>query len=219
MIPPPARPETDPRAIGVPRIVSRGFHKLQHALHEFEIDPAGMTCVDLGASVGGFTQCLLAFGAAHVTALDTARGVLDYLVRRDEHVTVLERTNALHAEATTAAGLVVVDLGWTPQRLALPAARRWLAPGGRIVSLIKPHYEAKAEHVLGDDDAHQITQRTLDEVGGLGFEMLGLARSPIAGSRRRGSSAGKGGGNAEWLALFGDDPRAQPGAADAQPDS
>jgi len=200
MIPPPAD-ANDATPLGVARVVSRGFYKLQHALHEFGIDAESLACTDLGASVGGFSQCLLACGARRVVAVDTAKGILDYAVRRDDRVCVLERTNALHVEPDERVNLVVMDLGWTPQRLALPAAAKWLDEDGRIVSLIKPHYES-GEHLTGEKQSEKIVQETVDAVAALGFVCLGLTRSPIAGSRRKGKIAGVGTGNVEWLGLF-----------------
>ena len=200
MIPPPAD-ATDPTPLGVSRVVSRGLYKLQHALHEFRTDVDGLACADLGASVGGFSQCLLACGARSVVAVDTAKGILDYAVRRDDRVRVLERANALHVEPDERVDLVVMDLGWTPQRLAFPAAAKWLDKNGRIVSLIKPHYES-GEHLTGQDEAERIVQETIDAVASLGFACKGLTRSPIAGSRRKGKSAKAGTGNIEWLGLF-----------------
>ncbi len=212
MIPPPADPaNTTP--LGVARVVSRGFYKLQHALHTFEVDVEGLACADLGASVGGFSQCLLACGAARVVSVDTAKGILDYAVRRDDRVTAIERANALHLEPDARVDLAVMDLGWTPQRLALPAAAKWLNDSGRIVSLIKPHYES-GEHLTSEDDAEQIVQQTIYAVAALGFMCTGLTKSPIAGSRRKGKSAKAGTGNAEWLGLFEFDQagaEAQPG--------
>lgn len=200
MIPPPAD-ATDATPLGVARVVSRGLYKLQHALHEFRTDVDGLACADLGASVGGFSQCLLACGARSVVAVDTAKGILDYAVRRDDRVRVLERANALHVEPEERVDLVVMDLGWTPQRLALPAAAKWIDKNGRIVSLIKPHYES-GEHLTSEEEAKRIVQRTVEVVATLGFVCHGLSKSPIAGSRRKGKSAKAGTGNIEWLGLF-----------------
>jgi len=200
MIPPPADP-AHAAPLGVARVVSRGFYKLQHALHQFGVDPQGLAAADLGASVGGFSQCLLACGASAVHCVDTARGILDYAVRRDDRVIPLERANALHIEPPARVDLVVIDLGWTPQKLALPAAARWLREGGQIISLIKPHYES-GEHLTSEPDAQRITKQTIDAVAEMGFACHALCRSPIVGSRRRGRSAQAGTGNAEWLGLF-----------------
>jgi len=191
---------------------SRGGLKLDCALQAAGIKPAGMTAADLGCSTGGFTSCLLHRGAAKVYAVDTGYGVLDYALRTDDRVVVMERSNALHvepaAEATSAGGvdLVVIDLGWTRQDKALAAALKWLAPGGRIITLVKPHYEKPRDTPqrkgkgqpkpppLTLDEARAITQTVLDAIdanAALGLEVLGWCDSPIRGAK---------GGNIEQLA-------------------
>ena len=118
--------------------------KLEAALAAFRLDVTGLVCADFGCHAGGFTDCLLRHGAERVYAVDTGYGVLDYRLRTDERVVVMERTNALHCEPPRPVDVVTIDMGWTRQRYAIPAALRWLAPGGRIVSLVKPHYELDA---------------------------------------------------------------------------
>lgn len=188
--------------------VSRGGLKLQHALDVFGVPVAGLVCADLGCSTGGFTDCLLRAGAARVVSVDTGYGVLDYRLRIDPRVTVRERENALHA-APEAGGvdLVVIDAGWTPQRLIVPAALRWLrAQGGRIVTLIKPHYELGAGEkgllsrggVLADAEAARVAERVLGALPALGVRVVAAAASPIRGSGGR----KEGEGNLEWLALL-----------------
>jgi len=200
--------------------VSRGGIKLAAALERFALDPAGWTCADLGCSVGGFTDCLLQHGAAHVFALDTAYGDLAWRLRQDSRVTVLERTNALHfdpaAELSGFPGcdLVVLDLGWTRQAKAVPAALRWLKaePHARLITLIKPHYEAprpahgphqrkrkrgktartKAEP-LSEDETTQVLETTLTQLREHGVDAIDRFASPITGSK---------GGNIEYLALL-----------------
>src|ERR1041384_316105 len=119
-----------------PRFASRGGLKLRHALDEFGLDVRGLACADFGANVGGFTDCLLQAGADRVFAVDTGDGNLAWTLRNDPRVIVMERTNALHAEAPAPVDLIAIDLGWTPQRHAIPGALRWLKPDGRIVTLI-----------------------------------------------------------------------------------
>ncbi len=182
--------------------VSRGGLKLRHALDHFALDVTGLRCADLGASTGGFTDCLLQAGAAHVISVDTAYGQFAWKLRNDPRVTLLERSNALHV-APGSVDLVVMDLGWTPQRLAIPVALRWLTPTGRIISLIKPHYELGPdesrqllrEGVLADEDAGQVVERVLASMPSLGASVLGCTRSPIQGSKERSR------GNPEWLML------------------
>ncbi len=123
-------------------LASRAGEKLEAALEAFGLDVAGRVCADFGANVGGFTDCLLRRGAARVFAVDTGYGELAWRLRSDPRVVVMERTNALHASPPEGGvDLVVIDVAFTVQRRIVPAAMRWLRPGGQIVSLLKPHYE------------------------------------------------------------------------------
>ncbi len=184
--------------------VSRAGEKLDLALRHFALPVQGLVCADLGCSTGGFTDALLQAGAARVFSVDTGYGVLAYKLRTDPRVTVLERTNALHAPAHAPCDLVVCDLSWTVQRFAVPSALRWLAPAphARIVTLIKPHYERSsadphARGILTDDQAHQLFQATLDTLPAMGVSVLGSVLSPIRGSGGKHKE-----GNLEWLALL-----------------
>lgn len=178
---------------------SRGGLKLAAALDALALDVRGLECADFGCSTGGFTDCLLTRGAARVIAIDTGYGVLDYRLRTDERVDVRERTNALHAEAPDGGvDLVVADMSWTPQRLVVPAAMGWLRAGGRLVTLIKPHYEAKGapeeaaldRGVLPEAEAEAVARRVAERIGA-----RGLVRSPILGGKKKSR------GNVEFLAL------------------
>lgn len=187
--------------------VGRGGLKLQHALDAFGLDVTDLDCADLGCSTGGFTDCLLQRGAKSVICVDTAYGQLAWKLRQDDRTTVMERTNVLHADPVEGGvDLVVMDLGWTPQRLAIPAAAKWLRPGGRIISLIKPHYELSdrqgkgAKIVLDEDQALQVTVDSIEALKALGYESKGLVKSPILGGGSRSKSAKR--GNPEWLALI-----------------
>jgi len=189
------------------RFVSRAGEKLDHALEAFKLDVAGFDCADFGCNVGGFTDCLLARGARSVTAVDTGYGALAWKLRNDERVEVLERTNALHADPPEhGKRLVTIDLAWTQQRLALPAAGRWLADEGRIVTLIKPHYELSNERkallvdgFLDPKHAEDVLEEVLSSFDDLGFRTIQSTRSPLVGGK---SSRKKGvPGNVEFLAL------------------
>lgn len=188
--------------------VSRAGAKLAHALDAFGLSVAGLRCADFGCNVGGFTDCLLQRGAAGVVAVDTGYGALAWKLRQDPRVEVRERTNALHAPAPAGGvDLVVVDLAWTPQRLAVPAALRWLAPGGRIVTLVKPHYElAPAEKgllvhgCLPHEHAPRVLAAVEAAMPALGARVLGGVQSPLVGgktSRKKGVE-----GNIEYLLLL-----------------
>lgn len=176
--------------------VSRAGEKLEAAMAAFGIEVAGAVCADLGCNVGGFTDCLLRRGAARVYAVDTGYGVLEYKLRKDPRVVVLERTNAMHVELPEKAALVVIDVAWTKQAKILPAAGRLLGPGGggAVVSLIKPHYEApKAwlrQGILPAERLPEVIETVKADLAAAGFELRGLIDSPIKGT----------GGNAEMLA-------------------
>lgn len=190
------------------QFVSRAGDKLLHALDDLSVDVTGLRCADFGCNVGGFTDCLLNRGATSVIAIDTGRGVLAWKLRQDDRVETRERTNALHAEPPEGGvDLVVIDLAWTPQRLAVPAALKWLAPGGRILSLIKPHYEVTPEQkqlleqgFLPHEHAHTVHTRVLEDMPSHGARVLGTVQSPLVGgktARRKGVP-----GNLEFLALL-----------------
>jgi len=185
--------------------VSRAGLKLEHALQEFDFDVAGMTCADLGCNVGGFTDCLLQRDASKVFAVDTGYGTLTWKLRSDERVTTLERTNALHVEPPQQVDLVVVDLGWTPQKLALPASMKW-TNSGHIVTLIKPHYELTKEEKLSENVGEGLSEQAISRVisrvkticDELSLTLLGETISPIRGKK----SSKKGSGNSEYLLLL-----------------
>ena len=167
------------------KYVSRSAEKLLAALDAFDVEVAGLVCADLGCNVGGFTQVLLERGADRVYAVDTGYGVLDYVLRKDPRVVVLERTNALHVRLPEPCGLVVIDAAWTRQRHILPAAATMLSRGGRIVTLVKPHYEARREWlqggVLAPDRRDQVLEQVSAEAADLGFGILARLDSPVSG--------------------------------------
>ena len=132
------------------RYVGRGGFKLEAALAHFEIDPSGLTCLDIGASTGGFTDCLLQRGAAKVWAIDVGHSQLDWRIRSDPRVVVREKLNARHltaADIPDPIALAVADVSFISLTLILPAALDLLTAGGVIVPLIKPQFELRREEV------------------------------------------------------------------------
>ncbi|MBK7896920.1 MAG: TlyA family RNA methyltransferase [Anaerolineaceae bacterium] len=128
--------------------VGRGGFKLAGALEQFAVDVVGAICADVGACTGGFTDVLLQNGAARVYAIDVGYGQLDWSLRQDERVVVLERTNARYVDSLAEpVNCVVIDVSFISLRLILPAVKRWLAPGASIVALIKPQFEAGPKQV------------------------------------------------------------------------
>ena len=185
--------------------VSRAGLKLEHALHTFDFDVTGLSCADLGCNVGGFTDCLLQRGALKVYAVDTGYGTLAWKLRSDERVETIERTNALHIEPTAHVDLVVIDLGWTSQKLALPAGLKWLT-SGHIITLVKPHYELTDTEKRGESVAEGLSREAVERVlqrvkktcASLNLELCGETISPIKGKK----SSRKGVGNSEYLLLL-----------------
>lgn len=167
--------------------VSRAGVKLDYALAHFGIDVSGWTCADLGCNAGGFTDCLLQRGAAKVYAVDTGYGMLEWVLRKDPRVVVMERTNAMHAELPERVDLVVIDVAWTKQKHILPAARRLGKEGGAVVTLVKPHYESDPKllsaGVLPPERVADVIAGVRDDMRVAGFDVIGLVDSPIVGGK------------------------------------
>jgi 23S rRNA (cytidine1920-2'-O)/16S rRNA (cytidine1409-2'-O)-methyltransferase len=176
--------------------VSRAGHKLDHALSFFQMDVAGLVCADLGSNTGGFVDVLLRRGAAKVYAIDTGYGALDWKLRKNPHVVVMERSNAMHVVLPEKVAFVSIDVAWTKQRHILPAARKMLGDSGRCVTLIKPHYEADAallrKGVLPEAEVAAVVDAVIGQIRAAGFDLIGTVPSPIKGA----------GGNVEVLAVL-----------------
>ena len=171
--------------------VSRGGLKLVKGLDAFAIDPAGFTAIDVGASTGGFTDVLLTRGAEKVYAVDVGHGQLDWKLRSDERVVVLERTNARYLteeQIPDPADIVVCDASFISLKTVLPAAMALARPGGWLVALIKPHFEVGRENVgkkgvVRDPALHREVCEDISVwlTGVMGWELLGVEESPITG--------------------------------------
>jgi 23S rRNA (cytidine1920-2'-O)/16S rRNA (cytidine1409-2'-O)-methyltransferase len=172
-----------------PPYVSRAGWKLANALDAFEVDPAGLDCLDLGASTGGFTDVLLQRGAARVIALDVGHGQLHARIRSDPRVTVLERTNARTlTELPFRPRLVTCDVSFISLRVALPPALRLAAPGWQALALVKPQFEAgRAEvrkGVVRDPEIHRRVVREIAEASlGWGARVAGVVDSGLPGPK------------------------------------
>jgi 23S rRNA (cytidine1920-2'-O)/16S rRNA (cytidine1409-2'-O)-methyltransferase len=171
-----------------PRFVSRGGEKLVAAVERFGLGVAGLVAADVGASTGGFTDCLLQCGASRVYAIDVGYGQLAWQLRNDSRVVVMERTNARYLDRLPeAVGLITVDVSFISLGLILPAAVRWLEPDGQVVALIKPQFEAGRREVgkggvVRDPDVHRrVLERVLGIATGLNLELSGLMPSPLRG--------------------------------------
>ncbi len=205
-----------------PRFVSRGGEKLEAALTSFPVEVAGRICADVGASTGGFTDCLLQHGAAKVYAIDVGKGILHWNLRTDPRVVVMEETNARHVESLPeAVSLVVIDASFISLKVLLPVVKGWFAltPAplrlppiaeqmggvprrgeGGVIALIKPQFEAgrketaKNKGVIRDPALHRLVLTdVLAFARSQGFAVRGLTRSPVLGPK----------GNVEFLAWLG----------------
>lgn len=169
--------------------MSRGGLKLAHALDRFGVDPAGLVCLDVGASTGGFTDVLLRRGAARVHAVDVGRGQLHPSLARDPRVDAFEATDirALEAAGFPASfALAVVDVSFISLKLVLPTVARLLGRGATLVALIKPQFEAGRERarkgIVRDEALHgQVCDEIASMSQGLGFRVSGVVPSPITG--------------------------------------
>lgn len=171
--------------------VSRGGLKLAHALEEFRLSPEGRICLDVGASTGGFTDVLLAHGAAKVHAVDVGHGQLAWKLRTDPRVVVHEKTNARYLDPQAIPdpiGVLVCDASFIGLATLLPAPLQLCAPGAWAVALIKPQFEAGrgavgSKGVVRDPEVHrEVCERVREWWSALpGWEILGIAESPITG--------------------------------------
>jgi 23S rRNA (cytidine1920-2'-O)/16S rRNA (cytidine1409-2'-O)-methyltransferase len=196
-----------------PRYVSRGGEKLAAGLEQFSVGVEGLTCADIGASTGGFTDCLLQHGAAKVYAIDVGKGILHWKIRQDPRVVVMEQTNARYvSNLPEPIDLVTTDASFISLKILLPVIRDWFSPPtalnldeeqppvdlyGQVIALVKPQFEAgkavaaRGKGVVRDPAVHQqVLIDVLDFACQLGFGIRGLTRSPLLGPK----------GNVEFLA-------------------
>ncbi|HKI66259.1 MAG TPA: TlyA family RNA methyltransferase [Solirubrobacterales bacterium] len=206
-------PEADLRLAQGPRFVSRGGIKLDNALAALAIDVSGRDCLDVGASTGGFTDCLLQRGAARVVALDVAYGQIDLRMREDPRVTVIERLNARALtpdDLPFAPDLAAVDVSFISLAKVLPAVARCLQPGGELLAMVKPQFELGRERVRKGvvrdaADRREAILAVADVAQSLGLPVRGFASSGLPGPK----------GNRETFVWCGGagEPLADPGSA------
>jgi 23S rRNA (cytidine1920-2'-O)/16S rRNA (cytidine1409-2'-O)-methyltransferase len=188
-----------------PRFVSRGGEKLDAALEAFGIDVKNLVCVDVGASTGGFTDCMLQRGAAKVYAIDVGKGILHWKLRNYARVVVMEETNARHVESLPEkVSFATIDASFISLKILLPVVKNWLTENAQLLCLIKPQFEAgkkdvaRGDGVIRDPQIHrQVLLNVLSFAQKEGFGLLGLIKSPLLGPK----------GNAEflvWLDLSGE---------------
>jgi 23S rRNA (cytidine1920-2'-O)/16S rRNA (cytidine1409-2'-O)-methyltransferase len=180
----------------MPTFASRAGAKLQFAIEQLQINVKNKTCADLGASTGGFTDCLLQNGAVKVFAVEKGYGTLEWKLRQDPRVVVMEKTSALEVELPEKVDFISIDVGWTRQHFIIPKALSLLKDDGQIVSLLKPHYEAEKKHLkkgkVAPEFLAEIVEKVKNEIEAGGAQVIKIIESPIVGGK---------GGNVEYLLL------------------
>ncbi|OGN00260.1 MAG: hypothetical protein A3B91_04695 [Candidatus Yanofskybacteria bacterium RIFCSPHIGHO2_02_FULL_41_29] len=176
------------------KYVSRAGEKLEHALNIFNVSVKDLVCADFGSSTGGFTDCLLQHGAKKIYAVETGYGILDWKLRNDVRVIVMERKNAMHVDLPEKVDLITIDTSWTRLDKIVPSALRNLKLDGHIISLLKTHYEAEPKMLrkgkLLDTFIPEVIDRVKKELKDFNIEILAETESPILGEK---------GGNKEYL--------------------
>jgi 23S rRNA (cytidine1920-2'-O)/16S rRNA (cytidine1409-2'-O)-methyltransferase len=188
-----------------PRFVSRGGEKLEAALQAFDVDIRGHICADVGASTGGFTDCLLQHGAVKIYAIDVGQGILDWKMRQDKRVVVMEKTNARYLKCLPeAVEIITIDVSFISLKVLLPVVKNWFftdlntgqSSKGSTIALIKPQFEAgrkqvgRSKGVIRDPVVHrQVLMEILGFARQQGYIVCGLIRSPLTGPK----------GNVEFL--------------------
>jgi 23S rRNA (cytidine1920-2'-O)/16S rRNA (cytidine1409-2'-O)-methyltransferase len=181
-----------------PRFVSRGGEKLEAALEGFQVQIGGLVCADVGASTGGFTDCLLQNGAARVYTIDVGHGILHWKLRQDARIVVMEDTNARYVERLPEpVALITIDASFISLKILLPVVKGWFGlSGGRVIALIKPQFEAgrsvtaRGEGVIRDPKVHRmVLLDILEHAQQDKYAVVGLIQSPLLGPK----------GNVEFL--------------------
>jgi 23S rRNA (cytidine1920-2'-O)/16S rRNA (cytidine1409-2'-O)-methyltransferase len=179
------------------QFASRAGEKLQFAIDSFRFLVKDLVCADFGASTGGFTDCLLQNGARKVYAVETGYGTIDWKLRNNPKVVVMERTNAMHAILPEKVDFISIDVSWTKQRLIIPNALNNLKDGGTIISLIKPHYESDPKFIhkgkLMEEHIPEVLSSVKRDIEICGAKVLEIVESPIVGKK---------GENREFLVLL-----------------
>jgi 23S rRNA (cytidine1920-2'-O)/16S rRNA (cytidine1409-2'-O)-methyltransferase len=178
--------------------VSRGGSKLARALQEFKIDASAKVVLDVGASTGGFTDCLLQHGAARVYAVDVGYGQLNWKLRNDPRVVVLEKVNIRYLDVgalSSAVEIATIDVSFISLKLVLPVVKLLLKPGADVIALVKPQFEVgkgrvgKGGVVRSADEHQRVVQEIASAAAGMDFRLHGVIESPLLGAK----------GNKEYL--------------------
>ena len=161
---------------------------MEFALKSFGITGKELVCADFGSSTGGFVDCLLQHGVRKVYAVETGYGLLDWKLRNDPRVIVLEKTNAVYVDLPEKVDLVTIDAGWTKQAIVLPSAYRNLKEDGQVISLIKLSFEVgkqgcQVKTTMSEDELERVLEKTADDAVKAGFRVIDQIKSPILGAK------------------------------------
>jgi 23S rRNA (cytidine1920-2'-O)/16S rRNA (cytidine1409-2'-O)-methyltransferase len=169
------------------KYVSRAGEKIEYALKYFGLNPNGYVCADFGSNVGGFVDCLLQYGAKKVYAVETGYGVLDWKLRQDDRVVIMERTNAMHVKLPEKVDFISVDTSWTKLQNIIPNVLINLKDDGQIVALLKPHYEAEQKMIkkgkLQEEYIPEILKEVKENLQKYNLTIIGELESPILGEK------------------------------------
>lgn len=172
-----------------PKYASRAGEKLEHAIETFGISVKGLVCADFGSNTGGFVDVLLSFGAQKVYSIETGHGVLDWKLRQDERVVVMEKQNAMHVALPEKMDFISIDTSWTRLEKIIPNALQNLTPSGEIVALVKPHYESKPYMLrkgkLAEEYIAEVLENVREEMKQLSVDIIAETESPIVGEKAK----------------------------------
>lgn len=165
--------------------VSRAYEKLKFALEKFKTDLTDKTCADFGSSTGGFVQALTETKCKKIYSIETSKNRLHFVLKDDPRVIVMDKTNAVHVILPEKMDFISIDVGWTKQKLIIPNAVKNLNPNGKIISLIKPHYEA-GKNLQGatDEELQEVLKQVKKEIKDY-VKVIKIIESPIVGKKAK----------------------------------
>lgn len=171
------------------KYVSRAGEKLEYALKTFDISVKDLVCADFGSNTGGFVDVLLTFGAKKVYSVETGHGVLEWKLRQDERVVVMEKKNAMHIDLPEKVDFITIDTSWTKLEKVIPNGLKNLNASGSMIVLVKPHYESKPYMLrkgkLSEEFIPEVLENVRNKIKELNLEIIGEVESPIVGEKAK----------------------------------
>jgi 23S rRNA (cytidine1920-2'-O)/16S rRNA (cytidine1409-2'-O)-methyltransferase len=165
--------------------VSRAYEKLKFALEKFNLNLTDKICADFGSSTGGFVQALTETKCKKIYSIETSKNRLHFVLKDDERVVIMDKTNAIHVKLPEKMDFISIDVGWTKQKLIIPNAVKNLKPNGKIISLIKPHYEiGKNLEGISDEELKKVIEQVKKEIKDY-VKVIRIIESPIVGKKAK----------------------------------